>query len=235
MRAGWLVSLIGHVGAALMTSLAWQCSAESLPSSVGAGVVVPVEIVDVAIEDNVRALSDDAPADEFEAVAPAAGQPEPAPGAQRPNPQQTRSFNPNQSEALLKNTEADDRPRPTNGAPGPTRPGAGAGTLDQATLETMLRSETLRHLQRCWRSNVDARDPIIVTLRFALDREGRIAGEIQLISPRESNFMSGEQRAAIANARRAARLCEPYPFPTHAVLREHYNLWRLNNYRFGEQ
>ncbi len=235
MRAGLLVSLIGHVGAVLMTSLAWQCSAESLPSSSAGGIVVPVEIVDVALEDNVRALSDDAPADQFDVVAPAPGQPEPAQGSLRPIPQPNRSFNPNQSEALLKNEEVDDRPRPTNGAPGPTRPGAGAGTLDQATLETMLRSETLRHLQRCWRSDVDASDPIIVTLRYALDREGRIAGEIQLISPRESSFMSGEQRAAIANARRAARLCEPYPFPTHAVLREHYSLWRLNNYRFGEQ
>lgn len=47
MRAGWLVSLIGHIGIMLMTTLVWQTAAEIAPN---AGAVVPVEIVDVAVE-----------------------------------------------------------------------------------------------------------------------------------------------------------------------------------------
>ena len=89
MRAGWVVSFIGHVGAVLMTLLVWETRA-TIPATTG--LTVPVEIVDVAPESNVRALSQDpseetapAPAAEEEAVeAPPAPTPAPAPPAPTP-------------------------------------------------------------------------------------------------------------------------------------------------------
>ena len=47
MRAGWVVSFIGHVGFVLMTMLAWEARSTMTPS---VGSVVPVEIVDIAAE-----------------------------------------------------------------------------------------------------------------------------------------------------------------------------------------
>jgi hypothetical protein len=58
MRPGVIVSIIGHVGAVLMTLLAWEARTTLPPES---GAVVPVEIVDVALESNVRALAEEAP------------------------------------------------------------------------------------------------------------------------------------------------------------------------------
>ncbi len=52
MRPGVLVSIVGHIGAVWMTMLAWEARPASLPM---VGAVVPVEIVDVAVESNVRA------------------------------------------------------------------------------------------------------------------------------------------------------------------------------------
>jgi hypothetical protein len=199
--------------------------------------VVPIEIADVALETNVRALAEDAPADELEMASLLPGQPEPQLGPPNEPPRQPqRSFNVNEALEALENTDADDRPRPLEGDRGDrNQQRVGAGTGNTATLEAILRSVTNNHLQRCWRSTADAANPddLVVTLRFALDRDGRISGEIQTVSPREHPFLSGDVRVAIANARRAARLCEPYPFATHPQLREHYRLWQMINYRFG--
>lgn len=237
MRAGWLVSLIGHVGAALMTTLVWQSAVESLP--VGGGAIVPIEIADVALETNIRALAEDAPADEFDIASLQPGQPAPQVGPPNARPRQPqRTFNVDAADAAMNNADADNRPKQREGDPSDrNQEGAGAGDANRATLEDIVRSVTQNHLRRCWRSTLDASNPqdLVVTLRFALDREGRISGEVQLVSPREHPFLSGEQRAAIANARRAARLCEPYPFANHAQLREHYAVWRVNSYRFGAQ
>ena len=65
MRAGWVVSLIGHIGFVIMTLLAWEARSTIEPMS---GAVVPVEIVDVAAESNVRALAEDIPDEEVSPV-----------------------------------------------------------------------------------------------------------------------------------------------------------------------
>src|SRR5262245_26130426 len=97
MRPGVFVSIIGHVGFVMMTLLAWPALHSTLPSQ--SGVVVPVEIVDVAAESNVQALAEDVPDDEE--VAPneqdqTEAQPEPtpapAPPAQRTRPQPSDEF-----------------------------------------------------------------------------------------------------------------------------------------------
>ena len=54
MRAGWIVSFVGHVGAVLMSLLAWEASSTMAPAG---GAVVPIEIVTIGPESNVRALA----------------------------------------------------------------------------------------------------------------------------------------------------------------------------------
>src|SRR5688572_30077069 len=86
MRPGVLVSIVGHVGAVMMTLLVWETRSVIMPAS---GSVVPVEIVAVAPESNVRALAEDVPDEE---VAPDEQEPteaEPAP-APSPTPQPQR-------------------------------------------------------------------------------------------------------------------------------------------------
>lgn len=239
MRAGWLISLIGHIGVALMTTLAWQ-TVSDIPA--GAGSVVPVEIVDIAAESNVRALAEDVP--DAEVAPEEAEQTREAEPASAPSPA-PRERARNRTDDLdlaaatdLLNADTKTGPQRHEGDRSDrNRQGAGLGTAEVAALEDRLRTVTDRHLRRCWRSTIDARDPslLVVTLRFAVDRDGRISGEIQAIQPRESAFMSAEQRAALNNAIRAARVCEPYPFPTDPVLRDHYNVWRVNSYRFGAE
>src|SRR5690348_16118220 len=88
MRAGWVVSLIGHIGFVIMTMLAWNVSA---PLRAGGTVVVPVEIVDVAPEANVRALAEQVedPSDEDVADPDAQQRPETPPPAPTPTPTPT--------------------------------------------------------------------------------------------------------------------------------------------------
>jgi hypothetical protein len=58
MRPGIIVSIIGHIGAVLMTLLVWETRDTIAPR---AGQIVPIEIVDVALESNVRALAEELP------------------------------------------------------------------------------------------------------------------------------------------------------------------------------
>jgi len=54
MRAGVAVSVVGHIGFVLLTMLAWEARTTLTPTI---GSIVPIEIVDVAAESNVRALA----------------------------------------------------------------------------------------------------------------------------------------------------------------------------------
>src|SRR5262245_36563024 len=67
MRPGLIVSAVGHVGAVLLTLIAWP--QQALPRA-EAGTVVSVEIVNIGEISNVRALTN-APEDAVETPSPA--------------------------------------------------------------------------------------------------------------------------------------------------------------------
>src|SRR5215470_10856232 len=89
--AGWAISAVGHVGFVMMTLLAWE-TRSTLIANVGA--VVPVDIVDVAPESNVRALAQPTPEDAVpepqEQPAPPAPAPAPAPTPAAAQPRHER-------------------------------------------------------------------------------------------------------------------------------------------------
>jgi hypothetical protein len=104
MRAGWVVSLIGHVGFVIMTMLAWEVST---PMRAGSTPVVPVEIVDVAVEANVRALAEDVHDDaeetfteETDAVEETPPPPAPTPTPTPRRPPQNNTFDPAEASRL---------------------------------------------------------------------------------------------------------------------------------------
>jgi outer membrane biosynthesis protein TonB len=79
MRPGIIVSIIGHIGAVLMTLLVWETRDTIAPR---AGQIVPIEIVDVALESNVRALAEELP----EEVSPEEQTPAEAEGTEKREP-----------------------------------------------------------------------------------------------------------------------------------------------------
>ncbi|MEZ6022616.1 MAG: hypothetical protein R3C16_04185 [Hyphomonadaceae bacterium] len=83
MRAGWIVSIIGHIGVVLMTLLVWETRSTLMPEE---SVIVPVEIVDVAAESNVRALAEDVPVEDDVPEAEAETQEAEAAPAPSPDP-----------------------------------------------------------------------------------------------------------------------------------------------------
>lgn len=237
MRAGWLVSLIGHVGAVLMTTLAWQ-TAPSLAPMVGS--VVQVEIVDVAVESNVRALAEDVPEEE---VAPEeqeqTQEAEPAPAAAAV-PRERRNQREDDFEiasaARMLNTDTKTGRDREEGAQGDrNQRGAGLGTAEVAAIEDRLRAIARAHIARnnCWRMPIDLPDPdrLIVTVRFRVNRNGTLNGEPEVISPRNTTY-DPHMRRAVDEALRAIRRCDPYPFADDRTVAEHYQLWREMEYTF---
>lgn len=236
MRAGWLVSLIGHIGIMLMTTLVWQTAAEIAPSG---GAVVPVEIVDIAAESNVRALAEDAPEGE---VRP---QPEEQPPQAAPEPAARNRNQRNQREAeddllasstRLLNTDTKTGQEQNEGQPAETtRRGAGLGTAEVARLEDRLIAISQAHIRRnnCWRMPIDLPEPerLVVTIRFRVNRNGTLNGEPEVTSPRNTTF-DPAMRTAVEAARRAIRLCDPFPYPDDPTVAEHYELWRDMEYEF---
>jgi hypothetical protein len=239
MRAGWLVSLIGHIGLALMTTLAWQTSAEMLPSG---GSVVPVEIVDIAAESNVRALAEDVPDED---VAPDAQEetreaqpaPAPAPGPAPRQPPRNRndSFDLAAAADLFNADTKTGRRREEGQRADRTQRGAGLGTAEVAALEDRLRAIARAHIARnaCWRMPIDLPEPerLVVTVRFQVNRNGTLNGEPEIISPRNTTY-DPAMRTAVESARRAIRLCDPFPFPDDPTVAEHYEIWREMEYTF---
>src|SRR5258706_23790 len=94
MRAtGWAISAVGHVGFVMMTLLAWEARS-TLIASVGS--VVPVDIVNVAPESNVRALAqptleDQAPEAQDQTAPQPAPTPTPTPAPAPPQRAQTHN------------------------------------------------------------------------------------------------------------------------------------------------
>jgi len=234
MRPGVIVSIIGHVGAVLMTLLVWETRDVIVPMS---GSVVPVEIVDIAAESNVRALAEDVPDDE---VSPAEQEPTeaeerpaPAPTPAPRQPQRSDDFDLDSVAGLI-NREREPGRRQNDGQRADrTQQGAGLGTAEVAAIEDRVRALARAHMRRCWRMPVDLPDPdrLVVTVQFEINRNGTLNGQPRVLSPRNYTF-DPAMRTAVEAALRAVRVCDPYPFPDDPVVGEHYDLWRETEFTF---
>jgi hypothetical protein len=241
MRAGVIVSAIGHVGAVMMTLLAWESRPVEIASQ---GVVVPIEILEVSAESNVRALAipepeDLAPAPAEEETTPEAAEapaPSPTPTPpRRPTPPRAQEdeFDLASIARMVDKQRQPGRER-TNGATADrNQRGAGLGTAEVASLQDRIRALTRAHFRRCWRMPSDLPDPerLVVTVEWELDRNGVLRGQPRVTSPRNYNF-DPPMRTAAENALRAVRQCDPYPFPNDPIVGEHYDLWRSGDFTF---
>ncbi|MGE0595812.1 MAG: cell envelope integrity protein TolA [Hyphomonadaceae bacterium] len=238
MRAGWLVSAVGHVGFVLMTLLAWEARSTIEPA---AGAVVPVEIVDVALESNVRALAEEIPEEE---VAPEAAEetveevPEEAPAPTPEPPPERRQQREDEFDLaaiarLVDKQREPGRERNDGARADRNQRAAGPGTADAVALEDRARALARAHLRRCWRMPVDLPDPdrLVVTVEFSLNRNGTLNGQPRVTSPRNYTFDPAMRTAAEA-ALRAVRQCDPYPFPDDPVVGEHFDIWRETEFTF---
>ena len=236
MRPGVIISIVGHAGAVLMTFLAWETRPVIVPSS---GSVVPVEIVDIAPESNVRALAEDVPDEE---VSPEEQEPQeadeapaPAPTPTPPRRQRNDDFNLDAVAGLLDKERDPGRRRREGQRAERNQEGAGLGTAEVAAMEDRLRALARAHIARnnCWRMPIDLPDPdrLVVTIQFDLNRNGTLNGQPRVISPRNYTF-DPHMRRAVDEALRAIRLCDPYPFADDPVVGEHYELWREMEYTF---
>lgn len=233
MRSGWivplLVSLIGHIGAIMMTTLAWQLTAETSIPAVGA--VVPVEIVDIGEESNVRALAEETPEDaapqEQQQTQVAAIEPAPGPPARERPRNSNDEFSVDAAARLANADTKTGRERREGASADRNQRGAGLGTAEVAALRDRVNAVGRAHLRRCWRMPIDLPDPdrLVVTVEFELNRNGTLNGQPRVTNPRNYTF-DPYMRAAAEAALRAVRQCDPFPFADDAVLREHYEAWR---------
>lgn len=238
MRAGWAVSAVGHVGFLMMTLLAWETRSTLMPAI---GAVVPIEIVNVAPESNVRALAEDVPEEEApeaaEETVEEAPTPAPAPAAQ-PAPQPPRQpraeeFDLAAIARMVDKQRAPGRERNEGARADRSQRGVGPGTAEAVALEDRARALARAHLRRCWRMPVDLPDPdrLIVTVAFDLNRNGTLNGQPRVTAPRNYAF-DPAMRTAVDAALRAVRVCDPYPFPDDPIVGEHYDIWRQTEFTF---
>jgi hypothetical protein len=243
MRPGVIVSIVGHVGAVMMTYLAWETRAVILPAS---GSVVPVEIVAVAPESNVRALAVPAP-DEAESTAAEEAAPEVTPDRTAPTPrpaprerprEQSNSFDLDATERLI-NRDERPRPRPREGEDSDrNQQGTGLGTQEVVAIEDRARALIRAHMRRCWRMPIDLPDPdrLVVVVEFEINRNGTLNGQPRVTTPRAGSYtFDPPMRTAVEAAVRAVRSCDPYPLPDDPVVGEHYEIWRTQVYTFRPQ
>jgi len=239
MRAGVVVSIIGHVGAVMMTMLAWEARSTLQTQGVS---VVPVEIVDVAAEANVRALAEDVPDEE---VAPqeeqtAAEEPTPAP-APSPTPtprrqqQQNDDFNLADISGLIDRQRDSGRERQEGQRADRNQRGVGLGTEERTAIESRVAGLVQQALNRCWRSVADLPDPerLRVVLSFRLNRDGSLNGQPRVVSPSNYTF-DPYMNEAVNRARRAVLTCDPFErLPNDPVVGEHFEVWRDQEVTFG--
>jgi type IV secretory pathway VirB10-like protein len=241
MRAGWIVSFIGHVGAVMITLLAWQTSTTFVASS---GLTVPVDIVDVAPESNVRATSEDPSmettptpaAEEATVETPPAPAPTPAPPAPQPHPRDARA---EQNDLLAQAQNLIDRSNRQqqrhSGAQGErNQVGAGLGTAEVASMQDRVRALVRAHMRSCWRMPADLPDPerLVVTLRFSLNRNGTLNGQPSVTSPRSYQFDPPMQQA-VQTALRAVRTCDFTFLESDPVVGSHFEIWQQQEYTFS--
>jgi hypothetical protein len=236
MRPGVIISIVGHVGAVMMTLLVWETRAVILPAS---GSVVPVEIVAVAPESNVRALAEEVE-DEGESIADesveADPQTAPVPSPRPERPRRDESFNLDEAEATLNNTDVREGRRRNEGQRDTrTQRGSGLGTEEVVAIEDRARALIRAHMRRCWRMPIDLPEPdrLVVTVEFEINRNGTLNGQPRVTSPRQGSYtFDPAMRTAVDAAVRAVRACDPYPLPDDPVVGEHYDIWRTQVYTF---
>ena len=236
--AGWAVSAVGHVGFVMMTLLAWETRSALIAN---AGSVVPVDIVEVAPESNVRALAEQVPdaeavvqADETAPEPTPEPTPAPAPPPQaRPQQRQDDSFDLASIARLVDRSQRTGRQRAEGAASDRTQQGAGAGTADRVSLQDRVRTLAQAHFRRCWTPPIDLPDPerLVVTVQFDLNRNGTLRGDPVVINPRNYTF-DPYMRVAVERALRAVRVCDPFPFADDPVVGEHYEIWRQTEFTF---
>lgn len=238
MRAGVFVSVIGHVGAVLMTLLAWEVSS-TLPDNIV--TVVPIEIVDVAAEANVRALAEDVPDEE---VAPQeeqiAAEEEPAPAAPTPAPapqrrQRNDDFNLADISGMIDRSRDSGRERQEGQRADRNQSGAGLGTEERTSVEARIATIVRSELQACWRTVADMPDPerLRVTVTFRLNRDGSLSGQPRVTRPANYTF-DPQMTEAVNRATRAVRTCEPFDrLPQDPIVGEHFDIWRDQEVTFG--
>jgi hypothetical protein len=236
MRPGVIISFVGHIGAVLMTFLVWETRSVLLPSS---GSVVPVEIVAVAPESNVRALAEDVEEEgEAEADESVEGDPQsaPAPAPRQQQPRRDEGFNLDEAEASMRNTDTHEGRRRQEGDRAErNQRGSGLGTDEVVAVEDRARALIRAHMRRCWRSPIDLPDPdrLVVVVEFEINRNGTLNGQPRVTSPRAGSYtFDPAMRTAVDNAVRAVRTCDPYPLPDDPVVGEHYDIWRTQVYTF---
>ncbi|MGE3142039.1 MAG: hypothetical protein AB7L65_01850 [Hyphomonadaceae bacterium] len=243
MRPGIAVSAIGHVGAVLMTLIAWPQRA--LPNS--DTTVVPVEVVTIGDVSNVRALTDaaedqsqantqaDAPPIEQQRQAEAATAPAPQPST-RPPPRNELDLNAlgdllmdkqrppgNRRNQQVANAQQSDH----------SRRGVGLGTAEMARLQDYVRARADDHIGRCWRVPLDSANPerLHVVVAFDLDRTAHIRGQPRVVTP-SGVVIDPVLRAAVNSALSAVRACDPYPFADDPLTADHYEAWSQITYNF---
>lgn len=233
MRAGVFVSAIGHVGAVMMTLLAWEANS-SLPQNVV--TVVPIEIVDVGLEANVRALAEDVPDEEVapqEEQVAAAEEPAPAP-TPAPQPQRRQrndDFNLADISGMIDRSRDSGRPRQEGQRADRNQRGVGLGTEERTTLQARADSITIQELKRCWRTVADMPEPerFVVVVTFRLNRDGSLNGQPRVTSPGNYSF-DPEMAEAVRRAVSAVRICDQRTsfarLATDPIVGEHYELWR---------
>lgn len=236
MRPGVIVSIVGHVGAVMMTYLAWETRAVILPAS---GSVVPVEIVAVAPESNVRALAVEVPEDE---VSPDEQEPEeadptpaPAPTPREQRRQRNDDFSLDAVAGLLDKQREPGRRRNEGERADRNQQGSGLGTAEVVAIEDRARALIQAHMRRCWRMPIDLPDPdrLVVVVEFEINRNGTLNGQPRVTSPRQGSYsFDAPMRTAVEAAVRAVRACDPYPLPDDPVVGEHYDIWRTQVYTF---
>jgi type IV secretory pathway VirB10-like protein len=239
MRAGWVVSAIGHVGFVILTMLAWEVGT---PLRGGGTAIVPVEIVDVAVEANVRALAEEVEDPDQEDVAnpeDEARQETPPPPAPTPTPTPPRrptpadEFDPGRAADLA----GQARTRQQEGESSDTnQTGQGRGDGETTTLEARIAAISRQELNRCWRSTADMPEPerLVVILAVRLNRDGSLNGQPRVIQPAGNTTFDPLMTEAVNRALRAVRTCEPIErLPADPIVGEHFDLWREQEVRFG--
>lgn len=236
-----VVSIIGHVGAVLMTMLVWEART-TLPS--GGVAVVPIEIVDISEETNVRALTVDAPDEEAtaqeEETSPEEARPTPAAAAspnQRRTPQrpQEEEFNLSDASNFINRERDQTQRRETGETSDRNQRGVGRGTAETASLEARIASISSQALNRCWRSVADLPDPqrLRVVVGIRLNRDGSLNGQPRVVSPTNYTF-DPLMTEAVNRALRAVRTCDPINrLPEDPIVGEAYDLWREQEVTFG--
>jgi hypothetical protein len=233
--AGWAVSAVGHVGFVMMTLLAWEARSTFVASS---GSVVPVDIVDVAPESNVRALAEPTPEDaapeaQDQTTPVPAPVPTPAPAPPQARARQDDTFDLAAVARLVDRSRQTGRQRAEGAPSNRTQQGAGPGSQDVVSLQDRARALARAHLIPCWRMPIDLPDPdrLVITVQFELNRNGTLNGQPVVTNPRNYTF-DPNMRIAAEAALRAVRTCDFSFFSDDPVVGDHYEIWRQTEFAF---